>query len=194
MAPRPLALGGYELERPGASGSRAMKLTDQKTGSVYSRIWCVGAAHALRRAPHARRDRYRIPRLAWGDAGRVLVQTYRHRHRIGRYWAFSGRDRMRGAPGAHRTNGIHVARAVLGLSFVGLVIPASASGAETADQSAELFMPDGQVKSHSVRVYVNQDISAAQQPRLRLLRDHSVTVRTSTIGADTRRVTAAERS
>jgi hypothetical protein len=36
-------------------------------------------------------------------------------------------------------------------------------------------MPDGQLKSHPVRVYVTQDISANQQPKLRLLRSHAVT-------------------
>jgi hypothetical protein len=36
-------------------------------------------------------------------------------------------------------------------------------------------MPDGQLKSHSVRVYVTQDITAKQQPKLRLLRSHAVT-------------------
>jgi len=36
-------------------------------------------------------------------------------------------------------------------------------------------MPDGQLTSHAVRVYVTQDIVANQQPRLRLLRSHAVT-------------------
>ena len=36
-------------------------------------------------------------------------------------------------------------------------------------------MPDGQLKSHSIRVYVTRDILPDQSPRLRLLRSHSVT-------------------
>ena len=36
-------------------------------------------------------------------------------------------------------------------------------------------MPDGQLKSHALRVYVTHDISAGQQPRLRLLHSHAVT-------------------
>jgi hypothetical protein len=36
-------------------------------------------------------------------------------------------------------------------------------------------MPDGQLKSHSIRVYVTRDILPDQTPRLRLLRSHAVT-------------------
>lgn len=36
-------------------------------------------------------------------------------------------------------------------------------------------MPDGQLKSHSIRVYVTRDILSNQNPRLRLLRSHAVT-------------------
>jgi len=36
-------------------------------------------------------------------------------------------------------------------------------------------MPDGQLKSHSIRVYVTRDILPNQSPRLRLLRSHAVT-------------------
>ncbi len=36
-------------------------------------------------------------------------------------------------------------------------------------------MPDGQLKSHSIRVYVTRDILANQTPRIRLLRSHAVT-------------------
>jgi len=38
-------------------------------------------------------------------------------------------------------------------------------------------MPDGQLKSHSLRVYVTRDILLSQNPRLRLLRSHAVTKR-----------------
>lgn len=40
-----------------------------------------------------------------------------------------------------------------------------------------LYMPDGQLKSHSIRVYVNRDIQSTQNPRLRLLRSHAVTTK-----------------
>jgi hypothetical protein len=36
-------------------------------------------------------------------------------------------------------------------------------------------MPDGQLKSHSIRVYVTRDIFPDQNPRLQLLRSHAVT-------------------
>jgi hypothetical protein len=36
-------------------------------------------------------------------------------------------------------------------------------------------MPDGQLKSHSIRVYVTADIQPGQNPRLQLLRSHAVT-------------------
>ncbi len=36
-------------------------------------------------------------------------------------------------------------------------------------------MPDGQLKSHSVRVYVSRDILPTENPRLQLLRSHAVT-------------------
>jgi len=58
---------------------------------------------------------------------------------------------------------------------IGLVLVASTTSAEPAGDKPHLFMPDGQLKSHSVRVYVTQDITAKQQPTLRLLRSHAVT-------------------
>ncbi len=66
-------------------------------------------------------------------------------------------------------------RRALWLLVAGLALASSATRAEGNGQAPQLFMPDGQLKSHSVRVYVTQDISANQQPRLRLLRSHAVT-------------------
>jgi hypothetical protein len=43
------------------------------------------------------------------------------------------------------------------------------------EQPLRLYMPDGQLKSHSIRVYMTRDIPASQMPRLRLLRSHVVT-------------------
>ena len=57
-----------------------------------------------------------------------------------------------------------------------LVVLLSTANAEE-DQQARIYMPDGQLKSHSVRVYLTQDIVASQSPRLRLLRSHAVTKR-----------------
>ena len=59
----------------------------------------------------------------------------------------------------------------LGLSLMTLVAPLWASD----EQPLRLYMPDGQLKSHSIRVYVTRDIPASQGPRLRLLRSHAVT-------------------
>lgn len=56
--------------------------------------------------------------------------------------------------------------------------PASRTGVAAAGVSEltlRLYMPDGQLKSHSVRVYVPQNIHPDQDPRLRLLRSHAVT-------------------
>jgi len=56
--------------------------------------------------------------------------------------------------------------------------PSSRPGAATAGASEptfRLYMPDGQLKSHSIRVYVTRDILPNQSPRLRLLRSHAVT-------------------
>ena len=59
--------------------------------------------------------------------------------------------------------------------LVWLVSPLPASFAASEGETPQLFMPDGQLKSHTVRVYVTHDISVDQQPRLRLLRSHAVT-------------------
>lgn len=61
------------------------------------------------------------------------------------------------------------------------VNPASTSAPGQAQAQAEressyrVYMPDGQLKSHSVRVYVTPDIFPNQNPRLQLLRSHAVT-------------------
>jgi hypothetical protein len=59
--------------------------------------------------------------------------------------------------------------------LVWLVSPLPATFAASEAETPQLFMPDGQLKSHTVRVYVTHDISVDQQPRLRLLRSHAVT-------------------
>ena len=66
-------------------------------------------------------------------------------------------------------------RQTLWLLVVGLTLVPLTAAAEVDGKNPQLFMPDGQLKSHPVRVYVTQDISANQQPRLRLLRSHAVT-------------------
>lgn len=46
---------------------------------------------------------------------------------------------------------------------------------DSPPEGLRLFMPDGQLTSHSARVYVNHDVFSNQQPELRLLRSHSLT-------------------
>lgn len=58
---------------------------------------------------------------------------------------------------------------------VWVLLQSSVALAASSGQSPSFFMPDGQLKSHTVRVYLERDISAAQQPRLLLLRSHAVT-------------------
>jgi hypothetical protein len=54
--------------------------------------------------------------------------------------------------------------------------PSPAAPTSTANQpTLRLHMPDGQLKSHSIRVYVTGEILPSQAPRLRLLRSHAVT-------------------
>lgn len=43
---------------------------------------------------------------------------------------------------------------------------------------ARVHMPDGQLKSHSIRVYVNREIQPSQEPKLQLLRAHVVSEKT----------------
>jgi len=59
-----------------------------------------------------------------------------------------------------------------------VVEPSSGTGTAAAAGSlptSRIYMPDGQLKSHSIRVYVTRDILPDQTPRLRLLRSHAVT-------------------
>jgi inhibitor of cysteine peptidase len=55
--------------------------------------------------------------------------------------------------------------------------PTSKPGTATAavsEPAFRLYMTDGQLKSHPIRVYVTRDILPNQSPRLRLLRSHAV--------------------
>ena len=65
----------------------------------------------------------------------------------------------------------------LWLLVVGLIVTIGPTRAESNGVAPQLFMPDGQLKSHSVRVYISRDLALNQQPRLRLLRSHAVTKR-----------------
>jgi hypothetical protein len=47
--------------------------------------------------------------------------------------------------------------------------------ATPATTSVRLYMPDGQLKSHRLRVYVTGTVLASQNPRLRLFRGHAIT-------------------
>lgn len=56
--------------------------------------------------------------------------------------------------------------------------PASGPGATAAgvsEPTLKVYMPDGQLKSHTIRVYVSRNIQSNQNLRLRLLRSHAVT-------------------
>jgi hypothetical protein len=59
--------------------------------------------------------------------------------------------------------------------LVWLASPLPATFAASGGETPQLFMPDGQLKSHTIRVYVTHDISVDQKPTLRLLRSHAVT-------------------
>jgi hypothetical protein len=47
--------------------------------------------------------------------------------------------------------------------------------AQDATDPVRVFMPDGQLLSHNVRIYINRDISRESNPRLKLLEDHAIT-------------------
>lgn len=51
----------------------------------------------------------------------------------------------------------------------------SASQESAAPASVHLYMPDGQLKSHQLAIYVTGTIVAAQNPRLTLIRSHAIT-------------------
>lgn len=63
------------------------------------------------------------------------------------------------------------------LIFFLIITPVAAMAA--MDSPAQIFMPDGQLKSHTVKMYITEDIQADQEPRLRLLRSHAVTQKTA---------------
>lgn len=67
-----------------------------------------------------------------------------------------------------------------------VTLPAATSPAPTSapsqspapvgrESTVKIYMPDGQLKSHSIRVYVTRDILPDQNPRFQLLRSHAVT-------------------
>jgi hypothetical protein len=63
----------------------------------------------------------------------------------------------------------------------------SATGAPPADTQAPrltLYMPDGQLASHAVRVYVNHDIPSTAKPTLHLYGSNALTEAASTDSAD----------
>lgn len=65
------------------------------------------------------------------------------------------------------------------LASVLAILLLAVHGAAAAEMGAELFMRDGQLISHPVRVFVTADISEAMQPRLLLVASHTVTEVTS---------------
>ena len=55
------------------------------------------------------------------------------------------------------------------------VLPATVRSTETTDESAQLYVPDGQLKSHLIRVYVNRNLTEGMKPTLVLHASHSLT-------------------
>ena len=47
--------------------------------------------------------------------------------------------------------------------------------AADTNEPVQLFMPDGQLKSHPLRVFVDRDITASMKPMLKLTESHAVT-------------------
>src|SRR5690348_6734565 len=47
--------------------------------------------------------------------------------------------------------------------------PAASAPAKPAEPIVRIYMPDAQLTSHSVRVYVTRDLALEQNPRLQLL-------------------------
>lgn len=58
----------------------------------------------------------------------------------------------------------------------------SPTPAGTRAAPANLYMPDGQLVSHVVRIYLERDLTSAAQPRLYLLENNAVTSRSKSYG------------
>ncbi len=54
-------------------------------------------------------------------------------------------------------------------------VPLLAWSAPSTNETVQLYLPDGQLKSHLIRVYVNQDITELMKPELMLHADHALT-------------------
>lgn len=54
-------------------------------------------------------------------------------------------------------------------------LPAIMRGAESSDDAVQLYVPDGQLKSQLIRVYVNRNITEGMKPELVLHAAHSLT-------------------
>ena len=52
---------------------------------------------------------------------------------------------------------------------------ATIAPAASGCQAGDLYMPDGQIASHSIRVYLPRNIQLSQDPTLQLMRSHAVT-------------------
>jgi hypothetical protein len=96
-------------------------------------------------------------------------------------------EAARTAGRSRRTGRAYVVVAAVAIVTLVLVWnPSTAAGqaAPSPDASAptptvQLYMPDGQLKSHSLRVYVTHELREKHNPQLRLLRSHAVTEGTS---------------
>ncbi len=61
---------------------------------------------------------------------------------------------------------------IASLLFAGFV---PARSAPITNESAQLYMPDGQMQSHMIRVFINKDITESMKPELVLHGDHTLT-------------------
>jgi len=55
-----------------------------------------------------------------------------------------------------------------------IVMQQSALRAQDAEEAVQVFVPDGQVKSHLIRVFVNREMTVEMNPRLRFIGSHLI--------------------
>jgi len=77
-----------------------------------------------------------------------------------------------------RPAGMRALRATLGWMVLGVALSIAMQGpaprAQDAGKPVQLFVPDGQLKSHLFRVFVTREITGAMDPRLRLIGSHVI--------------------
>jgi hypothetical protein len=89
------------------------------------------------------------------------------------------------------SKGVCIVRRILYLLTLGLTLTPCSTVAADDGAILSLFMPDGQLRSHPVRVYITQDILPSQNPQLKLLRSHALTAKPESESKWTRPVLVA---